>query len=112
MANSIPGHPEKAVAVRRKTHPTHPDTALSPIAILVPNISLGHERAGFHGEACRNLFLRNVNSNDETSIIKEIAMTPKSAINVIPNLDQGRPLQDRSSNEMGRWPIVTDRAIN
>lgn len=107
VAITVSGYEEQAVAVRRKTHSTHPDTALSTTSVLVPDISLGHQRAGFHGEACCNLFGRNVDSNDKTGIVEEIAVTPERAINVIPNLDKGRPLQDRSSNEVGRWPIVT-----
>ena len=112
MADTIPGHEKEAVAVRRKTHSAHPNAALSAIAVVVPDICLRHKRARLHGEAGCNRFRRNINSNDEAGVVVKIAVSAKCAINIISNLNKGWSLQDRSSDEMGCWPVVTGRAID
>jgi hypothetical protein len=65
-----------------------------------------------HGELGDNLCGIDVNSNDYSGVIEEIAMASKGSINDGPDLNDRWSLQNDSSNKVFRWIIIGNRAVN
>lgn len=86
MADTVTRDEEKASSVGRKTHAALPDTTFAATAILVPYIALWDQRTSFSGKAGHYLLLIDIDPNDQTSVIEEIAVASESAVHHVPDL--------------------------
>jgi len=109
---TIASNGEDSLAVRGKTHATHPDPSLPTSSILEQRIRLGNQWTAFDCPLSDYLRQININSNDKASIIEQITVSTKSPVNHGPNLCQGRALQDHTSHKVFLRVIVCESPID
>lgn len=112
MANTVTRDEEKASSVGSQAHAAHPDTTLTPTTVLVPHIALRDQGTYFGRKTGHYLLLVDINPNNQTSVIEEIAVTPKSAIHNTADPCQGGSLQNGTANKVLRGGVVAGRSID
>ncbi len=112
MADTVTRYEEKASSVGSQAHAAHPDTTFTAATVLVPHIALRDQGTGFSRKAGHYLLLIDINPDNQTSVVEEIAVTPESAVHDIANLCQGGSLQNGTPDKVLRRGVVAGRSVD
>ena len=86
MAIAVASYEEEAVSVSCDSHSAHPDTTFTASTTLTPNIGLRCERPRFDSKICDNGFQIDVDTYDNSGVVKKITVTAERPVDNGTNL--------------------------